>query len=395
MTNSQTPFPGGSPAFGAIYGPSGLGKSTSAILAFPTAFFVGAQGAISHVARTVAGIDVASDVGSSSPGIDLESMKVAIEWAAGKGYKYIVADDMSLKADRTYRDLNSKSNGNGYYRFTRTVELLFQIRNFCREQAGIHCLMTGHEKTAWVDKAGIRHKGTIEFPGNEAPADFPPSLDFCYRAQIGVDAMPGLTMLSTMATLAPEPVNSMLVNPPAPPSPDSVKAASAALVAAIPPAPSFPGLPGLAGASSAFDGVDWPGIFRINESDPDWYSKDRFGTPDRCPMNIGEILRSSGFFIERAKGLEWTEDLIEQASVYMVGGAAGAGKQGDDNVHGWVNAQVIRVYAGKVDSEMIFKINRWVRRDVKARVWIRRAKLKQAAMLAPGNWQPPQAAAAR
>jgi hypothetical protein len=64
----------------------------------------------------------------------------------------------------------------------------------------------------------------------------------------------------------------------------------------------------------------WPGVYRCG-GDPNYVMKDRFNVvSDPAPMNLGEILRSAGFVLSRAPGLEWQEDIVEQIAVGLLAG---------------------------------------------------------------------------
>jgi len=55
----------------------------------------------------------------------------------------------------------------------------------------------------------------------------------------------------------------------------------------------------------------WHASYRCTIDDPQWITKDRHGvTPDRAPMNLGEILRMAGYELARAPGLEWQEGIV-------------------------------------------------------------------------------------
>ena len=74
------------------------------------------------------------------------------------------------------------------------------------------------------------------------------------------------------------------------------------------------------------DGFGWPIVYRTAPH-PDWLQGSRYGTPDLCPMNLGEILRLAGFKIPRLKGLEWQDEVAGKIAV-AVGGVLVAGGEG-------------------------------------------------------------------
>lgn len=358
------------PAFVIEYGPSGSGKSTTCILSFPRAFFIGAKGGISHVAHSVAGISVASDVGQPNAAYNLEGVIQWVIWAAQAGFEAVIIDDVSVKADRTFREAEGRApmkNGrkDGYYGYVYTAQKLFELRDLARD-LNIHVVMSAHETHAWIDKdSGVRILGRPDFPGNQAPIHFPPVCDAVYRTEIragGVNGMPAIGI----PPLAPP------ADPAAPPANTNPFAQGAPAAASMLPT-----------APQLGPDEDWPGVFRINPTDPDWYTKCRFDTPDFAPMNLGEILRAEGYKISRAPGIEWQEDLVELAAQYVLGGNA------EKDVFGWVYS-CIQQKLPQVDVDTQFKVKRWTRGDIKARVWIRKSKINRAAALAAGGWMPTQ-----
>ena len=68
--------------------------------------------------------------------------------------------------------------------------------------------------------------------------------------------------------------------------------------------------------------LGWHGVYRCSIDDPNYVTKDRHGvTPDPAPMNLGEILRFAGYTIQRAPGLEWQEDVVEEVAGMLTVGA--------------------------------------------------------------------------
>lgn len=67
----------------------------------------------------------------------------------------------------------------------------------------------------------------------------------------------------------------------------------------------------------------WHACYRCTIDDPNWVTKDRHGvTPDKAPMNVGEILRLAGYTLRRAPGLEWQDELVEQLSQTLLSNEA-------------------------------------------------------------------------
>lgn len=56
----------------------------------------------------------------------------------------------------------------------------------------------------------------------------------------------------------------------------------------------------------------WPMVYRCSPQDKNYYTGDRWGMIyDQAPQNIAELMRSRGFDVPRAPGLEWQEEYIE------------------------------------------------------------------------------------
>jgi hypothetical protein len=361
-------------AFGCLYGNTNTGKTAACIGAYPNAFFIGARGAVSHVAQTVYGIQVASDIGmtnvqgGSLEAMDLETCLILVQWAISKGFEAIVIDDVTLKAERTYRNAAAARPRDGYAGYTEMQRKVFELIDLCRP-AQVSILFTAHADIAWIDKdSGIRIKGCPSFPGNFMGVHFPPALDYLYRC-----------MLPGMSTQAPAPAFGAGAAGPFPGMGEMQNLAGAVPGTVPPPAPFIPPVtPSVAGDSW----LEWPGVFCTDRQDPDWQHKCRLGLSDRAPMSLGEILRYEGYSPSRPKGLEFMDDAVAKAAGYIL---AKAGTESE--VFGWVNAQVDGVLSG-ADKSTRNKICRWIRQDTKGRMWITRDLEKKSAMVAPGTWTP-------
>jgi len=56
----------------------------------------------------------------------------------------------------------------------------------------------------------------------------------------------------------------------------------------------------------------WPGVY-LSAPNASWIQKNRFeAIPATAPMNLGEILRHTGYVIDRHPGLAWQEDAVEK-----------------------------------------------------------------------------------
>lgn len=109
----------------------------------------------------------------------------------------------------------------------------------------------------------------------------------------------------------------------------------------------------------------WHGCYRCTVDDASWVTKDRHGvTPDRAPMNLGEIMRLAGYTLRRAPGLEWQDEVVAGLSEALMG-ATGPG-QDKALLTAW--SDQLRA-AGHHDLHI-----RWALRDALDRVSLTRAK---------------------
>ena len=109
----------------------------------------------------------------------------------------------------------------------------------------------------------------------------------------------------------------------------------------------------------------WTGIYKCDQDQGSPYiMKDRtkVGTSlGVIPMNLGEILRASGYSISRLKGLEWQEEIVENVAQQML---QNGGTQ-DTQI---ANAFYQQLLEQKID----YKIAAWTMRDALDRAVIRR-----------------------
>ena len=313
------------PWFGVLFGESGGGKSTACLYAFPQAFFVGPRGGVTKIGQSVVGYVPRTDDGAI---YDAEQLLRVTPQIAAMGVQAMVVDDWSVLLDRTYRRfLMGNTSKNAYLPYTLIADIAFQQRDLCR-QLNIHTAMNMHPMSAFVDDEGQRWLGRPKLPGKHAPKYFPQVCDSVLRTEV-----------------------------------PRVQGTPLAPLGAFPVA--------LDGAE-AWD-FEWPGRFRNDPSDPDWYTKDRFDCPDRAPMNLGELLRSGGYTLPRAPGLEWMEELVEYASAALLAG--GSPRQ----VYLALIAEVQKRLVGKISAPAWPFIQRWAEQDVKARVWFQRKRAERFA----------------
>lgn len=167
----------------------------------------------------------------------------------------LVVDDATLIADRTEAHLAAKLGGYDLWGAIRYQALA--LRDSMRRR-GCHVAFSMHSVSAET-KDGVRLKGGPALRG-AARSSVPAAADFLLRAEArGADAF------------------------------------------------------------SKADGPSSWGYCYRTAPHPDWLQGSRYGTPDMAPMNLGEILRASGFPIPRLPGLEWQEKIAETMAQALAG----------------------------------------------------------------------------
>ena len=64
----------------------------------------------------------------------------------------------------------------------------------------------------------------------------------------------------------------------------------------------------------------WPAVVRCSPLDRNYISGDRHGIAyDKAPLNLAELLRAAGYWLPRAPGLEWAEEVVEALAVALAG----------------------------------------------------------------------------
>lgn len=108
----------------------------------------------------------------------------------------------------------------------------------------------------------------------------------------------------------------------------------------------------------------WGVVYRCGPNDPSYVTKDRHNrTPDMAPMNIGEILRSAGYVLRRAPGLEWMEEQVEIGAQQLLA-------YPPDQERAVLHAFAMHLHTNVTQN--LFHI-RWALRDAADRVVLRRA----------------------
>jgi hypothetical protein len=108
----------------------------------------------------------------------------------------------------------------------------------------------------------------------------------------------------------------------------------------------------------------WHACYRCTIDDPNWVSKDRHGvTPDKAPMNLGEILRMAGYDLPRAPWMDWQEGYVGELAQALLEAPPGQDKA-------ILNGAIESLRGSSIDDLAI----RWTLRDAVDRVSLTRAK---------------------
>lgn len=223
----------------AIYGPSGLGKTTDMLYSFPCGLFVAPPGALKPAHNVVGFVPQSIEAATI-----MEATDILRKQGKTGAFDAIIVDDFSLLAEQTVAALEKKHSGFKLWGAVRDVVLEF--RDTARH-VGMHVILTAHESSPKTTN-GCFIRGGPRLPGR-LPEDVPTVCDIVLRA----------------AT-------------------DSTRRG-------------------------------WHACYRNSIDDSQWVTKDRHGvTPDKAPMNLGEILRLAGYTLRRAPGLEWQDEFVTAVS---------------------------------------------------------------------------------
>ena len=114
----------------------------------------------------------------------------------------------------------------------------------------------------------------------------------------------------------------------------------------------------------------WPGVYRCNPLDQTYVTGDRHGVAyDKCPMNLGEILRAAGYVLPRAPGMEWTEAVVAALADEMAGADAAASVATLR-----ANVEPLQRKASQAGAAQPDLQVRWIFRDALDRAAIRKAR---------------------
>jgi hypothetical protein len=166
----------GDPAVVAIYGPSGIGKTTDLLYSFPRGFFIAPPGAIKP-AHNVVGFVPDSDTTCTT----IEQATAKLKTLASKRGQYdaVIVDDLSILAEQTVASLEAGGKLEGLKLWGKVRETLLDFRNTARH-LGLHVILTAHESTPRTAQ-GAFLRGGPKLPGR-MPEDLPTTCDSVLRA---------------------------------------------------------------------------------------------------------------------------------------------------------------------------------------------------------------------
>ncbi len=158
----------------AIYGPSGLGKTTDLIYSFPNGLFVAPTGALKPAYHVVGNVPQSVEASTI-----MEATKIVSGLSKDntKGFDAVIVDDFSLLAESTVAALEKKHTGFKLWGAVRDAVLEF--RDVARH-AGLHVVLTAHE-SAPRTMNGSFIRGGPKLPGR-LPEDLPTACDLVLRA---------------------------------------------------------------------------------------------------------------------------------------------------------------------------------------------------------------------
>jgi hypothetical protein len=161
----------GAKAVVALYGPSGIGKTTDLLYSFPRGLFVAPIGALKPAEKVVGSIPDSLEATTIMDAIQI------LKQNGKKDYDAIIVDDFSLLAEATIAVLEKKHTGFKLWGAVRDAVLEF--RDVARH-AGLHVVLTAHE-SAPRTMNGSFIRGGPKLPGR-LPEDLPTACDLVLRA---------------------------------------------------------------------------------------------------------------------------------------------------------------------------------------------------------------------
>jgi hypothetical protein len=166
----------GEPAVVAIYGPSGIGKTTDLLFSFPRGLFIAPPGAIKPAHHVVGHVP---DSDTSCQTIEAATAKLRALGAKKGQYDAVIVDDLSVLAEQTVADLEAGGKYEGHKMWGKVRERLLEFRGVARN-LGMHVILTAHESTPRT-AGGAFIRGGPKLPGR-MPEDLPTTCDSVLRA---------------------------------------------------------------------------------------------------------------------------------------------------------------------------------------------------------------------
>jgi hypothetical protein len=162
----------GAKAVVAIYGPSGIGKTTDLLYSFPQGLFVAPPGALKPAEKVVGSIPDSLEASTI-----MDATKIVREYGKSAKYDAIIVDDFSLLSESTIAVLEKKFSGFKLWGALR--DCVLEFRDTARH-VGLHVVLTAHESTPRT-VSGTFVRGGPRLPGR-LPEDLPTACDLVLRA---------------------------------------------------------------------------------------------------------------------------------------------------------------------------------------------------------------------
>lgn len=162
----------GAKAVVAIYGPSGIGKTTDLLYSFPRGLFVAPPGALKPAEKVVGSIPDSLEAATI-----MDATKIVQQHGKAGKYDAIIVDDFSLLSESTVNALEKKHTGFKLWGAVRDAVLEFRDTS---RHAGLHVVLTAHESTPRTMN-GTFIRGGPRLPGR-LPEDLPTACDLVLRA---------------------------------------------------------------------------------------------------------------------------------------------------------------------------------------------------------------------
>lgn len=239
-----------------VAGPSGIGKTTDALLAFPCALCFCAPGAMKPAVQFF-GAPVSKDQTVHVKTIREVVSTLAQMHSAGTLARFgaVIIDDLSLLAEGSHKALaESYSKSKTFQMWADLKNELIDLREWLR-YTGLHAACNAHLAPPETDMNGVFHKGGPDMPSKKMRASLPHIADLVLVAEARADQKPWGAVYRCDA-----------------PNPQwHVK--------------------------------DRHGV-----------------ASGLMPMNLGEILRAAGYAVPRLPGLEWIDGLSDSVSQRLARG---------------------------------------------------------------------------